>query len=177
MTITAATTLRITAIAIVAVKARVGELALALVVPLVAEPPLATSLFPPPSPDAAVGDVTTVDTNVDPCETTWTVLVTGFADDAGNVEVDFPLTVIKPAAVLSPACVEEDEDEVEVVVVSVVSGVSEELVSTFGVNCAGGGVGVGFGVEDVVGEAPASVSPGVSGWVASMERSTSRNRI
>lgn len=68
--IAAAATLRITAMTMAAVKARVGELrAVALLVLLLAVPPVEASLLPPAA-GAAVGEVTTVDMKVDPCETT-----------------------------------------------------------------------------------------------------------
>lgn len=85
-----------------------------------------------------------------------------------------------PAAVPSVADVDvdaddgNDDDDGDSCVVCEACGEEE---ATLGVSFAGGGVGVGAGVDDVEVAAPARVNPGVNGCVANIERSTSRNRI
>ena len=100
----------------------------------------------------------------------------GSDDVVGDIVVDLPFTVTNPAAVLSSDVVGDAEDD-ESCVLCVFCVVWEEVAATAGVSLAGGGVGVGADVEDVADVALASVSPGVSGCVARMDRSTSRNRI
>lgn len=158
-----AVTLSRHAMTIVAVNARVVGmlLTLLLVVPL-APAPFGAGSVP------AVGDVTTVETNVVPPVTTSTVLVTG----ASRPEdcVDLPFTVMNPTA--APPVGEE-----VVAVVSVEPPLGDDDASTPGVGRGCGGVRVG-GVGGVTSAGPpASVRPGVSGCVARMDRSTSRQRI